>query len=84
MAVRAVQQIMLGTVCKNERQTLETLKAIKAAGYDGLELNGFMIRPTSFLVRTGISTGGECSGKRNFPWSVSMRTWEASGETRMP
>ena len=48
---RAIQQIMLGTVTKNEKQTAETLKRIKAAGYDGIELNGFMIKPTSFLVR---------------------------------
>ena len=39
MAVKAVQQIMLGTVTKNETQAMETLRAIKAAGYDGIELN---------------------------------------------
>ena len=39
---KAVQQIMLGTVTKNEKQTAETLRRIKAAGYDGIELNGFM------------------------------------------
>lgn len=37
---KAVQQIMLGTVTKNEKQTAETLRRIKAAGYDGIELNG--------------------------------------------
>ena len=42
---------MLGTVTKNEKQAAESLKRIKAAGYDGIELNGFMIKPTSFLVR---------------------------------
>ena len=30
---KAVQQIMLGTVTKNEKQTAETLRRIKAAGY---------------------------------------------------
>ena len=34
MAKKAVQQIMLGTVTKNETQTRETLKAIKTAGYE--------------------------------------------------
>ena len=48
---KAIQQIMLGTVTKNEKQAAESLKRIKAAGYDGIELNGFMIKPTSFLVR---------------------------------
>ena len=32
---KAVQQIMLGTVTKNEKQTAETLRRIRAAGYDG-------------------------------------------------
>lgn len=48
---KAVQQIMLGTVTKNEQQAKETLQKIKQAGYDGIELNGFMIRPNSLLVR---------------------------------
>lgn len=69
MAVKAVQQIMLGTICKNESQSLETLKAIKAAGYDGLELNGFMIRKTSFLVQMLTKAAGMPTGKGgNFDW----------------
>ena len=48
---KAVQQIMLGTVTSNEAQALETLGKIKAAGYDGLELNRFMIHPSSLMVR---------------------------------
>jgi sugar phosphate isomerase/epimerase len=69
MAVKAVQQIMLGTICKNETQSLETLKAIKAAGYDGLELNGFMIRKTSFLVQMLTKAAGMPTGKGgNFDW----------------
>ena len=63
MAVKAVQQIMLGTVTKNEKQTKETLKAIKKAGYDGIELNGFMIRPTSFMVRMMTKMAGMPVGK---------------------
>ena len=42
---KAVQQIMLGTVTGNETQARETLRKIKAAGYDGLELNRFMNDP---------------------------------------
>ena len=41
----AVQQIMLGTVTDTEAKAKETLKRIKDAGYDGLELNRFMIHP---------------------------------------
>ncbi len=63
MAVRAVQQIMLGTVTANKAQAAETLSAIKKAGYDGIELNGFMIRPTSLMVRTMTKLAGMPVGK---------------------
>jgi len=59
----AVQQIMLGSVSKSEEEALSTLKKIKEAGYDGIELNGFMIRPTSFLVRTLTKFAGMPTGK---------------------
>ena len=69
MAVKAVQQIMLGSVTKNEKQALETLKTIKSAGYDGIELNGFMIRPTSFMVRMMTKMAGMPVGKGgNLDW----------------
>ena len=61
--VIGVQQIMLGTVTGSEAQALETLKAIKNAGYDGIELNGFMIKPTSFLVRALTKAAGMPTGK---------------------
>ena len=35
MAIKAVQQIMLGSVIKSEADAKEVLKKIKAAGYDG-------------------------------------------------
>ena len=71
MAVKAVQQIMLGTVTKNETQAMETLRAIKTAGYDGVELNGFMIRPTSFMVRMMTKMAGMPVGKGgNLDWKA--------------
>ncbi len=74
MAVKAVQQIMLGGVCKNEVQALSTLKAVKAAGYDGLELNGFMIRPTSLMVRMMTRAAGMPVGAGgNFDWREMLR-----------
>ena len=48
---KAVQQIMLGTVTENEAAARNALPRIKAAGYDGLELNRFMIHPSSVMVR---------------------------------
>ena len=63
MPIKAVQQIMLGTVTAKEGQAAETLAAIKKAGYDGIELNGFMIRPTSFTVRMMTKLAGMPVGK---------------------
>lgn len=65
----AVQQIMLGSITKTEKMAAETLAAVKKAGYDGIELNGFMIQPTSFLVRTMTKMAGMPVGKGgNFNW----------------
>ncbi len=70
MPMRAVQQIMLGTVTAKENQAVETLSAIKRAGYDGIELNGFMIRPTSFMVRMMTKMAGMPVGKGgNLDWA---------------
>ena len=75
MIETAVQQIMLGTVLKNEKQAEETLRLIRDAGYDGIELNGFMIRPTGMLVRlltkfAGMPTGA--CGK--FDWKALIKS----------
>lgn len=63
MIIKAVQQIMLGTITGNEKQAIDTLSAIKRAGYEGIELNGFMIRPTSFMVRMMTKMAGMPVGK---------------------
>ena len=65
-----VQQIMLGTVTGSEEAARATLRRVRAAGYDGLELNRFMTRPTSLMVRlltkaAGMPTGK--GGKLNWP-----------------
>ena len=60
---KAVQQIMLGTVTGSEAQARETLRRIKAAGYDGLELNRFMIHPSSLMVRLMTRAAGMPTGK---------------------
>ncbi len=60
---KAVQQIMLGTVTGNETQARETLRKIKAAGYDGLELNRFMIHQSSLMVRLMTRAAGMPTGK---------------------
>ena len=58
-----VQQIMLGTATGSEDAARATLQRVKAAGYDGLELNRFMIRPTSLLVRMLTKAAGMPTGK---------------------
>ncbi len=60
---KAVQQIMLGTVTGSEAATRATLQRIQAAGYDGLELNRFMIHPTSLMVRMMTKAAGMPTGK---------------------
>lgn len=59
----AVQQIMLGTVTGNETKARNTLARIKAAGYDGLELNRFMIHPCAPVVRILTKAAGMPTGK---------------------
>ena len=66
---KAVQQIMLGTVTGSESRARETLQRIKAAGYDGLELNRFMIHPSSLMVRLMTRAAGMPTGKGgNLDW----------------
>ena len=62
MPVKAIQQYMLGTVLNNEKQAKETLQKIKAAGYDGIELCGFMIHPTGLMVRLMTKAAGMPTG----------------------
>ena len=66
---KAVQQFMLGTVMNNEKQTRETLRAMKEAGYDGIELCGFMIHPMGMMVRLLTQAAGMPVGKGgNLDW----------------
>ena len=70
----AVQQIMLGTVTGSESQARDTLHRIKAAGYDGLELNRFMIHPSSLMVRLMTRAAGMPTGKGgNLDWHGLLR-----------
>lgn len=58
MPVKAVQQFMLGTVMNREAQARDTMERMKAAGYDGIELCGFMIHPSGFLVKMMTKAAG--------------------------
>ena len=60
---KAVQQIMLGTVTGSEAQARQTLKRIRAAGYDGIELNRFMVHPSSLMIRMMTKAAGMPTGR---------------------
>lgn len=59
---KGVQQIMLGTVTKNREQAADSLRRIRNAGYDGIELNRFMIHPGSLMVRALTKAAGMPTG----------------------
>ncbi|MBQ7521231.1 MAG: sugar phosphate isomerase/epimerase [Clostridia bacterium] len=77
--IKAVQQIMLGTVTRSESQARQTLQRIKAAGYDGLELNRFMVHPSSLMIRLMTRAAGMPTGKGgNLDWKKLMREADLS------
>lgn len=63
MPVKAVQQFMLGSVLSNEQQARQTLAAVKEAGYEGIELCGFMIHPIGWIVKLLTRAAGMPVGK---------------------
>ena len=69
MARKAVQQFMLGSVLKNEASVKDTLASIREAGYDSIELCGFMLHPMGFLVRMLTKAAGMPVGSGgNLDW----------------
>ena len=69
MARKAVQQFMLGSVQKNENAVRETFSAMKAAGYDSIELCGFMLHPMGFMIRMLTKAAGmPVSSGGNLDW----------------
>ena len=66
---RSVQQIMIGTLCNNYDNALQTLQNIKASGYDGIELNDFMIQKTALVVKLLTQAAGMPVGNGgNLDW----------------
>ena len=47
---RAIQQFQLRTTVQSEEQARTTLRLVKEAGYEGIDLNGFMIRKMPFYL----------------------------------
>lgn len=61
---------MLGKVLNSENEARKTLASIKAAGYDGIELCGFMLHPMGFVIRMLTKAVGMPAGKGGkFDWN---------------
>lgn len=74
MVKKAVQQFMLGSVLKNETSVRETLAAIKAAGYDSIELCGFVLHPMGFMIRMLTKAAGMPVGSGgNLDWEKLIK-----------
>ena len=74
MTRKAVQQFMLGSVLKNENAVRETFSAIRAAGYDSIELCGFMLHPMGFAVRMLTKAAGMPVGSGgNLDWEKLVK-----------
>ncbi|MGX5696249.1 sugar phosphate isomerase/epimerase family protein [Agromyces soli] len=72
--LRAIQQIQIGRIASTEDQARETFARLVAAGFEGIELNGFMTRPTPLIVRAltrvaGMPVGG--GGRLDWPRLVA-------------
>ena len=69
MIKKSVQLLMLSKASKSDERALEALNRVKAAGFDSIEINSFMVHPSSFMVRVltkaaGMGVGS--SGKRDW------------------
>ncbi|CAH0191605.1 hypothetical protein SRABI76_01786 [Microbacterium oxydans] len=72
--LRAIQQIQIGTVLSTERQAEQTLEALVHAGFEGIELNGFMTRPTPMFVRALTRASGMPVGRGGrLDWPTLIR-----------
>lgn len=61
--LRAIQQIQIGRITSTESQARDTLVRLASAGYEGIELNGFMTRPTPLFVRALTKVAGMPVGR---------------------
>lgn len=72
--IKAVQQFQLREEFKSEEDVHKVLELMKAAGYDGIELNGFMIDEMPFIVRMLTRLAGMPVGKSGkFNWEKLVK-----------
>lgn len=71
---KAIQQMMLGSICPSKDKTIEVLNKIKESGYEGIELNSYMIHPTSLFVQLLTKLSGMPSGNLGkYDWSDLLK-----------
>lgn len=69
MTIRAIQQFQLRTLLGSENKARETLNLIEKSGYNGIELNGFMIKKMPMIVRALTRMAGMPMGRSgNLDW----------------
>ncbi|WP_193596601.1 sugar phosphate isomerase/epimerase family protein [Microbacterium sp. YJN-G] len=61
--LRAIQQIQIGRVASTENRARDTLARLASAGFEAIELNGFMTRPTPLFVRALTKVAGMPVGR---------------------
>ncbi len=65
---------MLGKVCTGMDKAAEALNTVKKAGYDGIELNRFMVHPSPLVVRILTKAAGMPTGRSgNLDWITLIR-----------
>ncbi|GFZ33122.1 hypothetical protein CSC2_36480 [Clostridium zeae] len=73
MTIKAIQQFQLRTVLGTEKKARETLQLVEKAGYNGIELNGFMIKKMPMVVRMLTRMAGMPMGRSgNLHWKKLM------------
>lgn len=72
--IKAVQQFQLRTVISTQEKAESTLLLMKDAGYDGIELCGFMIKKMPIIVRALTRLAGMPMGKSgNLDWESLIK-----------
>ena len=72
--VKAVQQFQLRPVIGTQEKAENTLRLMKEAGYDGIELCGFMIKKMPVMVRVLTRLAGMPMGKSgNLDWEKLIK-----------
>ncbi len=70
---KAVQQFQLRTVMSTEEKAKNTMKLMEEAGYNAIELNGFMIKKMSLMIRAITRMAGMPMGRSgNLDWRKLM------------